>query len=76
MRPKPSDRQRERWRKYPLTAMGIFPGKREQARIAALLDAGDVAGAQRIILDFLTLAIDGPSFRVVMRNGRKRLVPR
>lgn len=76
MRPKPSERQRQLWKMFPLARVGIVYSKREQESVRTLLDAGDVAGAQRLILAHLQLEIDGPPFRVRMHGGRKWLVRR
>ena len=78
MKPKPSEYRRRRWKEFPLSSLGVMPGERDMARIRALQEAGDLAGAQRIILDFLHTTLDGPDIRASMGRGsrRKRVVPR
>ena len=57
------------WGRKPRT----IARKREQTAIRVALDAGDVAGAQRIILARLKKEMEGPRTIARMRNGRKVL---
>lgn len=78
-RPKISEKTYARRRMFPLCAPGIGPNRAEYTQIKRLLEAGDTAGAQRIMLEACKrehhLIFYGPPFRRARGPGRRmRLV--
>lgn len=77
MRPRTSEAKRKRWRDFPLAAPGIHYRPGEMEAINSYLAEGNVASAQRLILDKLQTHFYGPRTVACQARGkRKRLVAR